>query len=34
MPGRLPEAKERLLRATELAPDDALSWLGYGELCP
>lgn len=33
MPGRLPEAKERLLRATELAPDDALSWLGYAEVC-
>jgi tetratricopeptide (TPR) repeat protein len=33
VPGRLPEAKECLLKATELAPTDPLSWLGYGDVC-
>jgi Flp pilus assembly protein TadD len=33
VPGRLLEAKECLLKATELAPTDPLSWLGYGDVC-
>lgn len=32
MPGRLPEAKECLQKATQLAPTDPVSWLGYGEV--
>lgn len=33
MPGRLPEAKEYLKKATQLAPNDPVAWLGYAEVC-
>jgi Flp pilus assembly protein TadD len=33
MPGRLIEARECLHKATELAPADPVSWLGYAEVC-
>ena len=32
MPGRLPQARECLQKATTLAPTDPVSWLGYGEV--
>jgi tetratricopeptide (TPR) repeat protein len=33
MSGRLPEAKDCLKKATQLAPSDPVAWLGYAEVC-